>query len=172
MDIKKIINPWKGMAGYNCFGCAPDNPVGLHLEFYEDGDDIVTQWEPSANYQGWSGIIHGGIQALLLDEVCGWVVSRKLQTAGVTMTMETRYVKPVSSDNKVLTLRAHVRKEEGSGAAPCPPSRTAVIDASLLDENGRVCTQAVCKYYLFTHEKAMQVMKFRECHTEDELGPQ
>lgn len=23
--MKKIINPWKGMEGYNCFGCAPNN---------------------------------------------------------------------------------------------------------------------------------------------------
>lgn len=77
MDMKKIVNPWKGMAGYNCFGCAPDNPAGFHLEFFEDGDDIVTFWQPSAPYQGWEGIVHGGIQALLLDEVCGWVVTRK-----------------------------------------------------------------------------------------------
>ena len=38
---KKIINPWRNHEGYNCFGCSPDNPIGLHLEFYEDGDYIV-----------------------------------------------------------------------------------------------------------------------------------
>ena len=35
---KKIINPWRNHEGYNCFGCSPDNPIGLHLEFYEDGE--------------------------------------------------------------------------------------------------------------------------------------
>ena len=70
------------MEGYNCIGCSPDNPFGLHLCFYEDGDDIVTTWKPSPLYQGWLNTLHGGIQALLLDEVCGWVVTRKLQTAG------------------------------------------------------------------------------------------
>ena len=30
---KKIINPWRNHEGYNCFGCSPDNPIGLHLEF-------------------------------------------------------------------------------------------------------------------------------------------
>ena len=39
--MKKIINPWKGLDGYMCFGCAPENPQGLHMEFYEDGEDIV-----------------------------------------------------------------------------------------------------------------------------------
>ena len=71
MDMKKITNPWTGLKGYNCIGCAPDNPFGLHLCFYEDGDDIVSKWHPSANYQGWLNTLHGGIQALLLDEVMG-----------------------------------------------------------------------------------------------------
>lgn len=31
--MKKIINPWKGLDGYMCFGCAPENPQGLHMEF-------------------------------------------------------------------------------------------------------------------------------------------
>ena len=44
--MKKIINPWRNHEGYNCFGCSPDNPVGLHMEFYEDGDYIVSTWHP------------------------------------------------------------------------------------------------------------------------------
>ena len=53
---KKIINPWRNHEGYNCFGCSPDNPIGLHMEFfaeqsgraerYEDGDYIVSTWHP------------------------------------------------------------------------------------------------------------------------------
>ena len=43
--MKKIINPWEGLDGYMCFGCAPNNPQGLHMEFFEDGDDIVAMEE-------------------------------------------------------------------------------------------------------------------------------
>ena len=57
--MKKIINPWEGLDGYMCFGCAPSNPMGLHMEFYEDGDDIVAYWEPEAHYQGWLNTLHG-----------------------------------------------------------------------------------------------------------------
>ena len=38
--MEKIINPWEGMEGYFCFGCAPNNESGLKMEFYEDGDEI------------------------------------------------------------------------------------------------------------------------------------
>ena len=39
--LKKIMNSWRNHPEYNCFGCCPVNPIGLHLEFYEDGDYIV-----------------------------------------------------------------------------------------------------------------------------------
>lgn len=82
--MKKIINPWKGLEGYNCFGCAPNNEAGVRMEFYEDGEEIVSIWKPRPEYQGWIDTLHGGIQAVLLDEICAWVVLRKLQTTGVT----------------------------------------------------------------------------------------
>ncbi|MGM9697030.1 MAG: PaaI family thioesterase [Prevotella sp.] len=157
--MKRIINPWEGMAGYNCIGCSPDNPFGLHLHFYEDGDDIVSKWKPSGNYQGWLNTLHGGIQALLLDEVCGWVITRKLQTAGVTSKMETRYKKPVSTLDTELTVRAHIREQRRN---------IVVIDATLADSSGTICTEATCTYYAFSKEKAQSDMHFTECRTEDE----
>lgn len=47
--MKKIINPYLGISekeGYNCFACAPNNEHGLHMEFYEDEDDVVCYWNP------------------------------------------------------------------------------------------------------------------------------
>ena len=44
--MKKIINPWKDLEGYNCFGCAPNNESGVKMEFYEDGDEVVSIWKP------------------------------------------------------------------------------------------------------------------------------
>lgn len=79
-ELRKIKNPWLHKPGYNCICCSPTNPLGLHLEFWEDGEDIITHWKPSSHYQGWLNTLHGGIQSMLLDEVAGWVVTRKLQT--------------------------------------------------------------------------------------------
>ena len=60
--MKKIINPWKDMEGYNCFGCSPDNEAGVRMEFYEDGDEVVSIWKPRPEYQGWLNTLHGGIE--------------------------------------------------------------------------------------------------------------
>lgn len=62
------------MEGYNCFGCAPNNEAGVKMEFYEDGDEVISIWKPQPQFQGWIDTLHGGIQAVLLDEICAWVV--------------------------------------------------------------------------------------------------
>ena len=43
---------------------AKDNPIGLHMEFYEDGDYIVSTWHPEHNYQGWVDTMHGGVDTM------------------------------------------------------------------------------------------------------------
>jgi len=49
--MKKIINPWRDHPEYNCFGCCPENPIGLHMDFYEDGDYIVSKWTAKVSKQ-------------------------------------------------------------------------------------------------------------------------
>ena len=110
--MEKIINPWEGMEGYFCFGCAPNNESGLKMEFYEDGDEIVSKWVPEARFQGWLNTLHGGIQATLLDEICAWVIARKLQTAGVTSRMETQYLKPIHTTDSHLTLKGRIKEQK------------------------------------------------------------
>lgn len=156
--MKKIINPWINTPGYKCIGCAPDNPIGLHMEFYEDGDEIISTWSPSDNHQGWANTLHGGIQALIMDEICAWVVSRKLQTAGVTSKMEIRYKHHVPTNEGEITARAHIREQRRN---------LVTIDAKLIDHNGRVCTEATCLYFTFSKEKAQEEMHFKPFLTEE-----
>ena len=49
--MQQIKNPWLGLEGYNCFGCCPTNPYGVKMQFYEDGQEIVSFWKPQDNYQ-------------------------------------------------------------------------------------------------------------------------
>ena len=156
--MKKIINPWKETDGYNCFGCSPHNVAGLHMEFYEDGDEIVSRWTPRPEYQGWLNTLHGGIQSVLLDEICGWVVFRKLQTGGVTSKMETRFRKSISINDAWLTLRARLREQKRN---------LAVIEARLYNSRDELCTEAVCTYFTFPKEKAAEEMHFHRCEVED-----
>lgn len=157
--MKKIINPWKGLEGYNCFGCASHNDAGAKMEFYEDGVEIVCIWKPRPEYQGWINTLHGGIQAVLLDEICAWAVLRKLQTTGVTSKMETRYRKSVSTTDSHILLRASIKEVKRN---------IVIIEAKLYNEAGDVCTEAVCTYFTFSKEKSKEEMHFTQCDVESE----
>ena len=52
-----------------CFICGLENPVGLHLHFYEsEPGQVQTRYLAPDHFQGYPGILHGGIVAALLDE--------------------------------------------------------------------------------------------------------
>ncbi|NOY98169.1 MAG: PaaI family thioesterase [Chloroflexi bacterium] len=55
-----------------CFVCGLENPVGLHLHFYETAPGVVeTTYTAPAHFQGYPGVLHGGIAATILDETAG-----------------------------------------------------------------------------------------------------
>jgi len=54
------------------------------MQFFDEGDSVISTWEPTGNFQGWHNVLHGGIQATLMDEIASWVVFTKLGTTGVT----------------------------------------------------------------------------------------
>ena len=159
--MKKIINPWLDLVkdGYNCFGCAPGNRYGLKMEFYEDGDDIVSLWKSSDDYQGWLHTLHGGIQSTLMDEIAAWVVARKLQCAGMTTRLDIRFHRPVPTGPAVtVEVRAHVREVKRN---------LAFIDARI-EYGGEICSEASMVYYCFSREKSASDFYFSGCSTEDE----
>ena len=72
---------------------------------------ILSKWNPQHNYQGWVNTMHGGILSTLIDEVCGWVVTRKLQTSGYTVQLNVKFRKAVPTTEPELTIRAKVAKQ-------------------------------------------------------------
>ena len=56
----------------HCFVCGLHNPSGLHLRFYNTGPgEVTTEYTVPEQYQGYPGIVHGGIVAAMLDEAAG-----------------------------------------------------------------------------------------------------
>ncbi len=158
--MKKIKNPYIGLEdhGYNCFACCPTNSAGLKMEFHEDGDDVVCIWTPRDEYQGWLKTLHGGIQATLLDELGGWIVNRRLQTAGMTTALDMKYKSPIpTGDDVVLEIRGRIREMKRN---------FAFIEAAITHD-GRVCSTCEMTYYCFTKEKAAADFFFNGCELED-----
>lgn len=139
--MKKIRNPfvYKKDEGYNCFGCSPNNPIGLNMEFYTDGEVVVSQWDPANHFQGYVNVLHGGIQATLMDEIASWVVYALLDTAGVTVNLNVNYLKPVYLNGPIQVRACLIERGE----------RKAIIKTEIVSEKGIVCSEAMVEYFLF-----------------------
>ena len=158
--MRKIKNPWTDKEGYDCYGCCHDNPIGLHMDFYEDGDDIVCFWNPQQHFQGWVDTLHGGIQSTLIDEIASWVVFRKMSTTGVTSNLEVKFKKPVMTTENQITLRAHLVELRRN---------IATIEVSLYTSRNELAAIGKAVYFTVSQEKARE-MGFTECELEgDEL---
>jgi len=55
-----------------CFICGLENPVGLHLHLYEvEPGMIETSYTAPEHFQGYPGVLHGGIVGAMIAEVAG-----------------------------------------------------------------------------------------------------
>jgi acyl-coenzyme A thioesterase PaaI-like protein len=55
-----------------CFICGLENPVGLHLHIYETEPGAVeTSYTAPQHFQGYPGVLHGGIVGAIIDEISG-----------------------------------------------------------------------------------------------------
>ncbi len=152
--MRKVYNPYKGMEGYNCFGCSPGNEHGLQMQFYEDGDFLFSDWEPKGFLQGYHNVLHGGIQATLIDEIGSWLVMIKLKTAGVTSELFVRYLKPVRiSKEGNIKLKASLTSFKNN---------LATVHVELFDAEGVKCAQGDPVYFVYPPEIAQKRLFFPE----------
>ncbi|HSO12943.1 MAG TPA: PaaI family thioesterase [Anaerolineales bacterium] len=55
-----------------CFICGLENPVGLHLHIYEVESGVIeTTYTAPEHFQGYPGVLHGGIVGAIIDEISG-----------------------------------------------------------------------------------------------------
>lgn len=81
-----------------CFVCGRQNPVGLKLDFYNDTDagQVRAEFTIPDEYQGYPGVVHGGIVAAILDEVSGRAVllDGSDENLMATLRLTIRYRRP------------------------------------------------------------------------------
>ncbi|MCC7479565.1 PaaI family thioesterase [bacterium] len=104
-----------------CFACGSRNPLGLQLSFHREGDMLCTRVVPTAHWQGWENVMHGGIQATILDDLMSNYFFRIQGVSVVTAELSTRFKAPVPLDRE-LVFRAWLTGRRGrvwEAAADC-----------------------------------------------------
>ncbi len=127
-----------------CFVCGLENPFGLKLRFYESvpGENVPGESFPREieaettvpeQYQGYPGVVHGGIVAAMLDEVAGRVhMNGDPPRFMYTARLELRYRKNVPV-GQPLRLVGRAGKRKG---------RSAVASSAIYAPDGELLAEA------------------------------
>ena len=137
---REIENVFSDFPDYNCFACGPRNEHGLRLRFFADDEtgEVFTTFAPREHFSGWPGIVHGGVQCALVDEVSFWAMFDRTRKIALTAKIEITYSKKVPSDG-TLDVRARVRSVEG---------RRVVVDSVINGGDGECLTKAAVTYFI------------------------
>lgn len=109
-----------------CYICGRDNPVGLKMEFYDDGAGMVKSVvTPADHFQGYPGVLHGGVVASILDEAVGRsIMAGDHHRFMMTVSMNVQYRHPVlmgqelTAIGNVTRLKGRIGKAEGQLVLP------------------------------------------------------
>ena len=98
-----------------CFGCGPDNPQGLRLRFDVHGDDPAnitarTTVTLERVHEGPPGHIHGGMIAVLFDEVMS-KLNRPLNVLAMTRNLNVDYLRPCPLYVPLELSARHIRQD-------------------------------------------------------------
>ena len=100
-----------------CFVCGKNNPDGLRIKFeYPAPGTCRAEFTPPKKFQGWQGILHGGIVSTLLDEALAHAVGGPVRGGGgsgaVTAEITVRFKRPVRIGQPVV-LEGTVLSDKG-----------------------------------------------------------
>lgn len=134
----KIISKQKNSR--MCMICGLDNKYGVNAPFYnmEDGS-VMSIFQYKKEHQSYPGRVHGGMITAMLDEMglrSLWAKELSEDTFGVTLSLDTKYRKPVPYETDLI----------GRGIVVKETSKFLVTDASIMDRNGEVLANGMIKY--------------------------
>jgi uncharacterized protein (TIGR00369 family) len=130
-----------------CFGCGQRNESGLKLRFRPTGDaSVETFYTPPNHFNGAPGVVHGGIQAALIDEIMGMAAHVGLGHDDngriVTAELNLRYRRPTPIGVELHVVGRLVRRE----------GTQLFLEAEIKDADGNVLTEGTARWRHFPEE--------------------
>ncbi len=128
-----------------CVGCSPHNSLGLRLRFRRSGEHSVeTEFDAPEHLCGAPGVLHGGIQATLLDEVFGVAAKTGFPDGAnptlVTLEFQLRYRRPAPLGRPLRVSGRFLRRE----------GRDVFVEGEIADAEGQVLTRAEARWRILS----------------------
>jgi len=123
-----------------CFGCGQRNERGLRMVFTRTAERTVAcRYEVPEHWCGAPNVVHGGIQAALLDEVLGSAGHLGFDEPEVdlaTVEFRLRYLRPCLA-GVPLTIVGELQRVDG---------RDVHVEGEIRDAAGQVLTSAEARW--------------------------
>lgn len=122
---------------HHCFICGRKSPVGLKMSFYNTGPgEVMAEYTVPDIYQGYPGVVHGGIVAAMLDETAGRsVMAEGEERFFMTLKLEIKYRKMVPTETPLKIvgrlISARGRRATAQGQVLLPDG-TVAAEAEVL----------------------------------------
>ena len=105
----------KQRSSRTCLLCGQQNPIGLHISWFNDRStqQVRATVVVPEHFNGYPGIVHGGIVAALLDETAGRAVAlHDDDNLMVTLKLEVSYRRPTPTGEPLTLVGWVVRSGE------------------------------------------------------------
>lgn len=132
-----------------CIICGRENPIGLKLQFNSDGEQVWTEVTPGTNFEGFEGVLHGGIIASLLDDAL-WYACFSRGCFTFTVELAVRFRKVIHPESRIRVQGRFVGNK----------GRLMLAEGEILDSNGEVLASAEGKFMVVPPEEAERLADF------------
>ena len=118
----------------DCFACGLENTYGLKIRFENSSQgEVRAEYIVADHYQGYPGIVHGGVVAAMLDEICVRAFMGSENTRFMfTAKLEIKYRQHVPTGEMLKLVGRQVRDRRNS----------AVGQGFIYSEQGQLLAEA------------------------------
>lgn len=134
--INKKLNKIRDQVHPHCIACSLTSRNGLHLKFdVADDKSVKADFQYNKVFEGYPGILHGGIISSILDSaMCNCMFARG--KAAVTAEMTIKFLHPVATCRKATVMARIVQFSHS----------LYLLEAEIL-QNGEVKATTKGKFY-------------------------
>lgn len=119
----------KSLPSYRgCFFCGKEG----FLKLFYDGRKVFADFIAEDRFQGFDGIMHGGIVSGILDEVMWWRLFAGEGVIGVTWRMDVEFKRPILVGKRYRAVAIEVSQQR----------RRYLVEAFIEDERNVICASA------------------------------
>jgi acyl-coenzyme A thioesterase PaaI-like protein len=147
-----LLAPGQNTELHHGFVNCENNPCGLHAQFFKDKQSggVSCRWTNSKKeFEGYPGLIHGGVGSALLDELMAYAILEKTGCFGITLQVKYQWTKPLNVEESI-SGKADVIKRIG---------RYLKVNSQLFKENAKLAATGQGLFFLPTVDQFKKITK-------------